>query len=49
MNYLSLLCTRLLQMAFREAHEIAGKVVTRAEQLKCDLTQIPISELHNIR
>ena len=36
-------------MAFRDAHETAGKVVARAEELKCDLTKLSLQELQKIR
>ena len=42
------LCTHE-QMAFREAHEVSGKVVSRAEELGCDVTQIPLHDLQQIR
>ena len=37
------------QMAFREAHETAGRVVARAEQLACDISEVPLEELKSIR
>lgn len=36
-------------MAFRQAHEISGKVVSRAEQLGIEVTQVPLQELQTIR
>jgi argininosuccinate lyase len=35
-------------MPFRQAHEAAGKVVARAEQLKCDIVQVPLLDLKPI-
>jgi len=35
-------------MAFRQAHEISGKVVSRAEQLGLQVTQVPLQELQTI-
>ncbi|KAI1291755.1 Argininosuccinate lyase [Halotydeus destructor] len=35
-------------MPFRDAHETAGKVVAKAEQLGCDIVDIPLQELQTI-
>lgn len=37
------------KMAFREAHEVTGRVVAKAEQLGCDLSQVPLQQLRSIR
>jgi hypothetical protein len=39
----------LSKVSFRDAHEVSGKVVSRAEQLGCDVTKVPLRELQSIR
>ena len=36
---------RTLDMPFRDAHHVTGAAVKRAEQLACDLADLPLSEL----
>lgn len=36
-------------MSFRDAHEVSGKVVSRAEQLGCDVTKLSLQDLQDIR
>lgn len=39
---------RVLNLPFREAHHITGKLVGLAEQLKCDLSEIELKEMQRI-
>ena len=39
---------RVLKKPFREAHHIAGAIVKRAEELKCDLDKLPLSEMQTV-
>ena len=38
-----------LKVPFREAHEVTGRVVAKAEQLQCDLSQVNVQQLRSIR
>ena len=43
-------CPLILEkMSFRDAHEVSGKVVSRAEQLGCDVTKLSLQDLQDIR
>ena len=39
----------LFQIPFREAHSVSGQIVKRSEQLNCQLSEVPLSELRKIR
>jgi argininosuccinate lyase len=39
---------RVLKKPFREAHHIAGAIVKRAEERKCDLDKLPLSEMQAV-
>ena len=39
---------RVLNLPFREAHQITGELVGLAEQLKCDLSEIELKEMQRI-
>ncbi len=39
---------RVLKNPFREAHHIAGSIVKRAEEMKCDLDKLPLAEMQKI-
>ncbi|RWS31877.1 argininosuccinate lyase-like isoform X2 [Leptotrombidium deliense] len=36
-------------LPFRKAHEIAGKVISTAEQLQCDVVDVPLEKLRTIK
>lgn len=38
----------LKNMPFRQAHEVAGKIVARCQTLDCELTELPIEEMQRI-
>ena len=40
--------TRELKLPFREAHRFTGALVKRAEQMKVDLSQVPLAEMQKL-
>jgi len=39
---------RRLGLPFRDAHYIAGRLVRRAEELRCDLAELPLGEMQTV-
>jgi len=39
---------RELAMPFREAHHVTGRIVRRAEELGCDIAQVPLADMRAI-